>query len=1187
MGRKSVAAPTSPPEQFAGGGGEGHRGEALTELERVRREAQAQITNILERITDGFVSLDRGWRYTYINRAGAAVAHRPPGDFIGKTIWELYPDTLGTAYETEFKRAMREQTPVEFEEYLPSADVWLEVNAYPSADGLSVFFRDVTERRRPEDARRESEARFRSMADHAPVMVWVTEPDATCTYLSQSWYDFTGQTPETALGFGWLEATHPDDRQAAHNIFVRANEKREAFRLEYRLRRKDGSYAWAIDSAKPRFGEDGEFLGYIGSVIDITDRKQTEEIVTASQRRLRTALKAGKMGSWELALTSGELISSDTCKSNYGRQPGDQFTYQDLADSVFAEDRARWSETVEKAISEASDFEIEYRVRWPDDSPHRVLVRGSCFTDENGKTVSLAGVSVDITDRKQAEERLRASQQLNEDVLNSLTAHIAVMDKDGVITVVNESWRRFARENGADPTLRGVGVGSNYLAVCGDAEDDEAGDAGFIRAGIREVLDGKREFFSLEYPCHSPTAKRWFLLTASPLTHGGGGAVVSHFNITARRQAEEKLRESEERYRLMTENAKGYAIIFLDTDARIETWSAGAERILGWKEEEVVGLPGHIIFTPEDRAAGAPEKELTTAAAQGRAADERWHVRQDGSRFFGFGEMIGLFDEAGELRGFAKIFRDLTERKRMGDALRESEEKFRNLANSISQFAWMADATGDVFWYNQRWFDYTGTTLEEMRGWGWQKVHHPEEVGRVTESFRQAIATGEPWEETFPLRSRNGEYRWFLSRALPIRDEGGRIARWFGTNTDVEDLRRARKTAEEASRLKDEFLATVSHELRTPLTAVIGWAHILRVGQLDEAGAARALETVERNARAQNQLIEDLLDISRIITGKLRLDVGPIDPVGFLEAAVEAVQPAAEAKGVRLQKVLDTGTGAISGDADRLQQVVWNLLSNAIKFTPKDGLVELRLERVNSHIEITVTDTGAGIEPEFLPFVFDRFRQADGSTTRAHGGLGLGLAIVRHLVELHGGTVRADSEGEGRGAIFTVRLPLIPVYLRGGEPEERAAARANTSFSPAEGDERLDGVRLLVVDDEADTGEMLMAMLTRSGAEVVVARSAEEALAEIERSRFDLLISDIGMPGADGYELLSRVRNLPAGAGRLPAVALTAYARTEDRLRALRAGYQTHVPKPVEPAELIAVVSSLVARSRGSQKLNS
>jgi PAS domain S-box-containing protein len=392
------------------------------------------------------------------------------------------------------------------------------------------------------------------------------------------------------------------------------------------------------------------------------------------------------------------------------------------------------------------------------------------------------------------------------------------------------------------------------------------------------------------------------------------------------------------------------------------------------------------------------------------------------------------------------------------------------------------------------------------------------------------------------------------------------------------EAERLYREAQESSRLKDEFLATVSHELRTPLTAILGWAHMLRNNGLEGESARRALDTVERNARAQAQLIDDLLDVSRIVTGKLRIDVRPVDPNTFIETAVEAVRPAAEAKGVRLQKVLDTGAVTVSGDPVRLQQVVWNLLANAIKFTPRGGRVQVRLERVNSHVEISVGDTGTGISPEFLPHVFDRFRQADQKTTRQHGGMGLGLAIVRHLVELHGGSVKAESGGEGQGSTFTVLLPVAPVHA----PDEEAARvhpAARSTLPNFEVFDRLDGLRLLVVDDEPDTREMLKAGLGQCGAEVFVASSAAEAMEFIEDSRPDLIISDIGMPEEDGYELMKRVRRLPAEAGgRVPAIALTAYARVEDRMQALRAGYQMQVPKPVELAELAAVAASLARR---------
>ena len=385
------------------------------------------------------------------------------------------------------------------------------------------------------------------------------------------------------------------------------------------------------------------------------------------------------------------------------------------------------------------------------------------------------------------------------------------------------------------------------------------------------------------------------------------------------------------------------------------------------------------------------------------------------------------------------------------------------------------------------------------------------------------------------------------------------------------------REAREANRLKDEFLATVSHELRTPLTAILGWAHMLRTGQFEGGSAGRAFETIERNARAQAQLIDDLLDVSRVITGNLRIDVRPVDPNSFIEAAVEAVRPAAEAKGVRVQRVIDTGLVSVLGDPVRLQQVVWNLLSNAIKFTPRGGRVQVRMERVNSHLEISVSDTGAGIAAEFLPYVFDRFRQADQKTTRRHGGLGLGLAIVRHLVELHGGTVRAESGGEGHGSAFTVLLPVAPVYASEA-PEARVHPAARDTLPAFECPDRLDGLRVLVVDDEPDTRDMLSAGLGRCGALVTAVGSAEEALAALAAAPPDILISDIGMPGEDGYELIRKVRALPADGGRVPAIALTAYARTEDRMQALRAGYQMHVPKPVEMAELAAVTVSLVRR---------
>jgi signal transduction histidine kinase/DNA-binding response OmpR family regulator len=381
----------------------------------------------------------------------------------------------------------------------------------------------------------------------------------------------------------------------------------------------------------------------------------------------------------------------------------------------------------------------------------------------------------------------------------------------------------------------------------------------------------------------------------------------------------------------------------------------------------------------------------------------------------------------------------------------------------------------------------------------------------------------------------------------------------------------ARKEAEEANRLKDEFIATLSHELKTPLQNIIGWSQLLLRGCLDDDSKEHAVEIIDRNAKAQSELINDLLDISRIITGQLRLNVGIVDPVQVIEAAISSVRPAAEAKKIAFKVMIEFGAGYIWGDANRLQQVIWNLLLNSIKFTPNEGQVNVHLERIDKSLEITVSDTGKGISPDFLPHVFERFRQADGSITRTYGGLGLGLAIVKHLMELMGGTVSVSSEGEERGATFKLRLPVMN---NRSNPVEADSDLSQFFLIPKDYQQLLKGLNLLVVDDELDTCEMLKVALEQAGANVKTCNSARDALGELLNTIPDVIVSDISMPGENGYELIQKVRKLER-INDIPAVALTSFARSEDRINALRAGYQMHVAKPVDPIELVAVIASL------------
>jgi PAS domain S-box-containing protein len=554
-----------------------------------------------------------------------------------------------------------------------------------------------------------------------------------------------------------------------------------------------------------------------------------------------------------------------------------------------------------------------------------------------------------------------------------------------------------------------------------------------------------------------------------------------------------------------------------------------------------------------------------------------------------------IYGPGGEKLGAVVVMRDYTERKVAREALRHESSLLHALMDNIPDAIYFKDAEGRFVRVNRH-APYRGNKApEEVVGKTDFDFFAEAHARAAHEDEQRIVRTGRPLvdkeeKEVYP----DGSTTWLSTTKVPVFDSEGRVTGIVGISRDITERKRAleagielareqaaRAEAERANRLKDEFLATLSHELRTPLTAILGWAKMLDDGFVREEMRADALGIIYRNARSQAQLIDDLLDVSRIITGKLRIEVRPVDLAPVVEAAVAVVRPAASAKRVQLQTVFEPGTGLIAGDPERLQQVVWNLLSNAVKFTPNGGRVQVRLGRANSRVEVAVSDTGAGIAPEFLPHVFDRFRQADMGTTRRHGGLGLGLAIVRHLVELHGGTVGAESAGEGLGTTFTVRLPVM-------KPSDAAGAAAGVVAAPSHfgaGDApaalpSLEGVKVLAVDDEPHGRALITEVLRRCGAEVVAVSSAREALEVLQAWRPHVLLSDIGMPGMDGYMLIRRVRELSEEqGGRTPAAALTAYAGAEDRARSLSSGFQLHVAKPVEPAELAAVVASLAGRA--------
>ena len=661
----------------------------------------------------------------------------------------------------------------------------------------------------------------------------------------------------------------------------------------------------------------------------------------------------------------------------------------------------------------------------------------------------------------------------------------------------------------------------------------------------------------------------------------------------------ENLRQSEERFRLLVESVRDYAIFMLDPSGHVLTWNAGAERFKGYRADEVIGSHFSRFYPPEALARGLPAHELEMAQQVGSFEDEGWRVRKDGTLFWANVVITAMRDQTGTLVGFAKVTRDLTQRRHHEESLRLSEERFRLLVEGVAEYAiFMLDINGRVATWNVGAQRIKGYSAGEIVGQHFS-VFYPAEArasGWPEHELQRASETGRFVDTGWRVR-KDGTTLWANVTITAMRDETGRLLGFAKLTRDLTERKRteaielagaereaildaersARMAAQRATRMKDEFLSTLSHELRTPLSAILGWTQILlRAETASVVDQRRAIEVIDRNARAQVQLIDDLLDLSRIMTGKIRLDLQQVSLPEIVQAAIDSARPLADAKEIRLHSVLDPTRTLVSADGGRLQQVVWNLLTNAIKFTPKSGRIEVLVQRVNSHVELSVTDTGVGIPADFLPQVFDRFSQVDSSNTRAHGGLGLGLAISKQLVELHGGSIRAASAGEGRGATFFVQLPLSLVQVEDENRREHPTVEidaAELSALP-----KLDGIHVFVVDDEPDARELLQRVLQDQGAVVTVFSGAADALAALKVSVPGVIVSDVGMPGMDGYQLMRALRAGELRDARIPALALTAFARAEDRKRALIAGFQAHLAKPFDVAELVLLVANLAGR---------
>ena len=526
----------------------------------------------------------------------------------------------------------------------------------------------------------------------------------------------------------------------------------------------------------------------------------------------------------------------------------------------------------------------------------------------------------------------------------------------------------------------------------------------------------------------------------------------------------------------------------------------------------------------------------------------------------------------------------MTEPMHAGERFPRELDILRQLADNLPQIVWVTRPDGSHEYYNRRWYEFTGLPLNSSLEQSWDPLFHPDDLLRANKSWARALSTGNPYEIEFRLkRGSDGAYRWFLGRACPSRDADGAITNWFGTCTDIHEqkltedgLREARDKVREENSQKDEFLGMISHELRTPLNAVFGWTKLMQENLLSEEERGEAVKSIMRNAEAQARLIEDVLDITRIINHKLSLDREVINPLHIVAEAVEAVRPSADGKEILLESANEAEDLLVDADPSRLQQVLLNLLTNAVKFTRRGGKIRVRTAREQAGAAIEILDTGQGISAELLPHIFERFRQGDSSSTRHHGGLGLGLTIAHQLVVMHGGTIDVQSEGVGHGSRFTVRLPIVALDTRGSLAAPRAAATEDVF--PANS---LRSVHVMVIDDEPSVRDLVALTLAKCGASVTVAASVKDALSLMPNLKPDVVVSDIAMPEVDGYQFIRRLRELaePRGAD-IPAIALTAYAGAQDRRRALESGFDQHLTKPVDPAELVrAIVKSQAAKA--------
>jgi PAS domain S-box-containing protein len=1198
---------------------------------------------------------------------------------------------------------------------------------------------DISDRKKVEASLRRSEERYRSLVTATSSIVWLAESGGSIVSAPE-WEAFTGQTPEQYIDWGWIEAIHPDDRQSTAAIWRKALQDKTSCQAEYRLLHRDGHYRYVRARGVPILDDFGNVWEWVGTITDISERQKAEIERKKNSEQLELAQRAARAGLWDWDLVNNQIGWSKTYYKLYGLNPATKPSYETWLACIVEEDREKIEREMREAFAQKTEINLEFRIQHPVKGRRWLNTIGNIFYNSNKQPVRTSGITIDITERKQAEEALNANTAILSAVNEATTTLIFAKDRQGRLLMANPAVIRLIGKPEAEI------LGRTEFTYLSDREEAEK-----IRKNDRLVMESERVMV-FEEQIQFPDGIRTYLSTKSPYRDKQGkiiGLIGVSTDITERKQTIEQLEQQAKLLDLAYE-----AILVRNLDGTIIYWNRSAQDTYGWKTEEAIGRVYHTLLKTQFAVSCQEVEE--SLLKEGHWEGEPIHTRRDGVEIIVESRQILVRDGSSER--ILEVNRNITARKQAEEDLRRSEEFNRRILDSSYDCIKVLDLSGKLLYINgggqelleiddpttflnsqwtsfwqdtayqaaldaistakeggigkfqgycptakgkPKWWevivtpipDATGKaekllsisrditerqqaeiereqilarlqkyasqlqglteaalainaamTIEEVlqlitqqghsligthqaistivgdRDWS-QPIHsiYLSDKYQAWQNYReqpcgsgiyayvcqtnQAIRMTQAELEAHPYWRSFGKsagqhppLRGWLAAPLVAQD-GSNIGliqlsdKYEGEFTEedeaiaiqlaqmasiaIENVRlyeaqqNARSQAEAANRVKDEFLAILSHELRSPLNPILGWTQMLQTYQLDADKIEQAIITIERNAKLLTQLIDDLLDIARILRGKLILNVTSLDLELAIEAAIETVRTAADAKSIAIETDL-LSVGQVRGDFARLQQIIWNLLANAVKFTPDGGRVTIKLERVGDRAQISVNDTGKGISREFLPHVFECFRQADASVTRTHGGLGLGLAIVRHLVELHGGEVSVNSLGIGQGATFTVQVPLI---LKSSDTAETTPAKPELEFNSLD----LEGIRVLVVDDDFDNREFFNVILEQYQAKVMTVASAREVSSVLRTFKPHILISDIGMPDIDGYTLLRSIRCLsPEQGGTIPAIAVTAYARAEDTQKALESGFQRHFSKPIEAYELITAIVELV-----------